>query len=132
MSLQLLNLAFFVGHDALIAFNLVGWIWKRTRRLHRVTIAATLFSWLVMGAWYGWGYCLCTDWHFRIRRELGIHGGESSYTQLLLNSLPGVSVSRWTANVITVAALLLILIAMTVVRVFEDRKSVSRDQTPSA
>lgn len=80
-----------------------------------MAIGATLFSWIVMGAWRGWGYCLCTDYHFQIRRELGIHQGESSYTQLLLNQWPGVSVSRQFADNLTVGTLVLILIATMVV-----------------
>ena len=113
--LLFLNILFFAVHNVLIVFNLVGWIWPRTRKLHLVTIGATLFSWVVMGARYGWGYCLCADWHFQIRRELGLHGGESSYTELLLNQIPGVTVSRTFADVVTVGCLLLILIATAVI-----------------
>ncbi|MDG1896071.1 MAG: DUF2784 family protein [Fuerstiella sp.] len=102
---------FFAVHNVLIVFNLVRWIWPRTRRLHLLTIGATLFSWVVMGAWHGWGYCLCADWHFQIRRELGLHGGESSYTELLFNQVPGVTVSRVFADIVTVGRLLMILLA---------------------
>ena len=109
--LQFLNILCFVLHNVLIAFNLVGWIWPRTRRLHLVTLGATLFSWLGMGAWCGWGYCLCADWHFQIRRQLGLHGGESSYTELLFNQIPGVTVTRTFADIVTVGCLILILIA---------------------
>ncbi|MCP4786981.1 MAG: DUF2784 domain-containing protein [Fuerstiella sp.] len=109
--LQLLNITCFVLHNALIVFNLVGWIWPRTRRLHLLALGATLFSWLVMGAWYGWGYCLCADWHFQIRRQLGLNGGESSYTELLFNQIPGVTVSRTFADIVTVGCLMIILIA---------------------
>lgn len=115
--LVILNIAFFVGHSLLIVFNLVGWIWPRTRRLHLATLSATLFSWLVMGAWKGWGYCLCADWHFQIRRRSGIHAGETSYTQLLFNQIPGVTVTRTFADVVTVTALVLILIATVTVHV---------------
>ena len=111
---EFLNIAFFVTHNVLIAFNLTGWIWQRTRKLHLVTIGATLFSWLVMGAWRGWGYCLCADWHFQLRRQMGIHRGESSYTQLLFNQIPGVTVSRQFADVTTVGCLILILIVTTI------------------
>ena len=109
--LQFLNILFFVLHNVLIVFNLVGWIWPRTRMLQLVTLGATLFSWLGMGAWYGWGYCLCADWHFQVRRQLGLHGGESSYTELLFNQIPGVTVSRTFADIVTVSCLILILIA---------------------
>ncbi|MCA9058881.1 MAG: DUF2784 family protein [Planctomycetaceae bacterium] len=113
--LSLLNLLFFAVHTALIAFNLVGWIWQSTRRLHLVTLLGTLFSWLVMGYWYGWGYCVCADWHFQVRRRLGIHQDETSYTELLFNQIPGVHVSRTLADVLTVAGLGLILVATGIV-----------------
>ena len=109
--LPVLNVLFFVAHDLLIAFNLFGWIWPATRRWHLLTMGATLFSWLVMGAFYGWGYCACTDAHFAIRRELGIHGTETSYVQLAVHRLPGVTMSRQTADAVAVGALLMILIA---------------------
>ncbi len=111
LMLQFLNILCFALHNVLIVFNLVGWIWPRTRRLHLVTLGVTLFSWIGMGARYGWGYCLCADWHFQIRRQLGLHGGESSYTELLFNQIPGVTVSRTFADIVTVGCLLMILIA---------------------
>ena len=113
--LEFLNITFFVTHNLLIAFNLTGWIRPGTRRLHLITIGATLFSWIVMGAWRGWGYCLCADWHFQIRRQLGIHGGETSYTELLFNQIPGVTVTRQFADTVTVGSLILILTATTIV-----------------
>ena len=113
--LSILNIAFFVGHNLWIAFNLTGWIWPRTRKWHLATLGATLFSWLIMGIWRGWGYCLCADWHFQVRSRMGIHGGESSYTELLFNQLPGVTVSRQFADIVTVGGLVLILIATAIV-----------------
>ena len=113
--LSFLNIAFFVSHNVLIVFNLVGWIRPCWRKWHLVTLGATLFSWFVMGFWRGFGYCLCADWHFQIRRNLGIHGGESSYTELLFNQIPGVTVTRWFADVVTVSVLVLIVIATSVV-----------------
>lgn len=120
-----LNVLFFVAHDLLIVFNLCGWIWPATRRWHALTMGATLFSWLVMGAFYGWGYCACTDAHFAIRRELGIHGDETSYVQLALHRVPGVSIGRHTADGLAVGALILILAATAVVwyRDWQDRPS---------
>src|SRR5262249_8135894 len=63
--LDVLDKAFLVFHTALVLFNMFGWAWRRTRVLHLVTLGATAFSWFVLGAFYGWGYCLCTDWHFQ-------------------------------------------------------------------
>lgn len=112
---EFLNILLFVVHTALMAFNMTGWIWKRTRHWHLLTVGATLFSWLVMGAWRGWGYCLCADWHFQIRRSMGIHDGVSSYLQLLVKASTGAVISRPVSDVVTVGGLVLILIAMAVV-----------------
>ena len=53
--LALLDKAFFVFHALLIAFNMVGWAWRRTRTLHLIVLGLTAFSWTVMGAslWLG-------------------------------------------------------------------------------
>lgn len=109
--LQTLNILLFVLHTGLMVFNLIGWYWPETRRWHLCTLGATLASWFVMGAWYGWGYCLCADWHFQLRRDLGLHDPESAYLQLQVKVLTGYSMSRIASDVITVGGLVLIMIA---------------------
>ena len=82
-----LNLFFFGFHTLFTLFNLVGWIWRRTRKLHLVTMALTAFSWLVLGIFYGLGFCFCTQWHWEVRELLGYHDVSSSYIHLLLTKL---------------------------------------------
>lgn len=113
--LAILDPCFFIAHTALIGFNMVGWAWRRTRRLQRITFGLTAFSWIVLGAFYGWGYCLCTDWHFQIRRQLGYVDPESSYVQLLARKLCGVSLTRPAADLLAVGVFVAILTATTVV-----------------
>lgn len=91
--LDVLDKAFFVLHTGLIVFNTLGWVWRRTRVPHLVTFGATAFSWFVLGAFYGWGYCVCTDWHFSVRR-LGYDDPETSYVQFLVNRLTGAGIGR--------------------------------------
>ncbi|MBI1756398.1 MAG: DUF2784 family protein [Fimbriimonas ginsengisoli] len=98
--LALANVSFFVFHTALILFNVFGWIPQRTRRWNLATLLATLFSWAVMGLWKGMGYCVCTDWHWQVRRAMGIHETASSYLVLLVRNLSGWDppidlVNRW-------------------------------------
>ncbi len=69
--LRLLDILFTLLHVGLIVFNLTGWMWKRTRRWHLITLVLTAASWGVLGIWYGWGYCPLTDWHWDIKRQLG-------------------------------------------------------------
>ena len=66
-----LDYAFVVLHSFLVGFNLIGWAWLRTRRIHLVTISLTMFSWFFLGLYYGWGYCPCTDWHWTVKYKLG-------------------------------------------------------------
>ena len=61
MMLAALNILLFVFHTVILVFNLTGWIFPRTQTLHIVCLGATLFSWFVMGAWKGIGYCICTE-----------------------------------------------------------------------
>jgi len=91
-----LNIFFFAFHSILIVFNLFGWIWKKTRRIHLVLVLLTAFSWFILGIWYGFGYCPFTDWHYKVRMELGYHDMPESYIKFLIQSLTGLSVSqRW-------------------------------------
>ena len=87
--LQVLDIAFWVFHTVLVLFNLIGWIWPKTRRWHLATILATAASWFIMGIWYGLGYCLCTDWHFQIREQLGYKDDSPTYVHLMIKLLTG-------------------------------------------
>jgi len=88
-TLRFLDAFFLLFHTALVLFNMSGWAWQRTRRLHLVTMLLTAFSWIVMGLWHGMGYCVCTDWHWQVRRALGIEERDSTYIQFLVSVLTG-------------------------------------------
>lgn len=102
MIYSILDWAFTLFHTVLIVFNLTGWIWKRTRKIHLFTISATLLSWTVLGLWYGWGYCPLTDWHWKILREAGYTGLPSSYIVFLLRRFFNFTLRPATADFITV------------------------------
>lgn len=84
---QFLNGFFFVFHTAFTLFNMTGWAFRKTRKLHLLTLFLTAFSWFVLGIWYGWGYCFCTDWHWAVREKLGYHDDSRSYIHFLLRKL---------------------------------------------
>ncbi len=110
--LATLNILFFIFHTAILIFNLTGWIFRRTRTLHIICLGATLFSWFVMGAWKGFGYCICSDWHFQIRRAMGINDHHvHSYVQLIAKSFFGVDMDRLTSDICAGGGLLFILLA---------------------
>jgi hypothetical protein len=101
---EALDAAFFVFHTTWIAFNCLGWMWRRTRPWHLWTVALTGLSWFGLGLWYGWGYCPCTDWHWQVRARLG-HQDPDSYLQLLAREVLGLEVGRSLADGVAVATL---------------------------
>lgn len=88
---QFLNIFFFVFHTLLTLFNITGWVFPRSRKLNLITLSITAFSWFVLGIWYGWGYCACTDWHWNVREKLGYEDQTNSYIHFLLLKLTGIN-----------------------------------------
>ncbi len=109
--LEFVDKAFFVLHALLILFTMVGWASRHTRVVHLFALASVTFSWFVLGWYYDWGYCVCTDWHFQIRSQLGYHDVETSYVQLLASHMFDLSVSRTFADWLAGIVYLLIVIA---------------------
>lgn len=103
---QFLNYFFFVFHTALTLFNVFGWIFKRTRKWNLVTLLLTAFSWFVLGIWYGWGYCLCTQWHWEAREKLGYHDQSTSYIHFLLLKLTGINFDPKLVETVTLVVFL--------------------------
>jgi hypothetical protein len=116
--LYFLDLFFFVFHSALIVFNLSGWAWRRTRRWQLLTLTLTGLSWFALGYWYGWGYCVCTDWHLQVRHRLGWYDDGNSYLYLLIHKLTGLELSLGLLNAL---ALTLFLAALTLSVIFNVR-----------
>ncbi|MBN2680866.1 MAG: DUF2784 family protein [Bacteroidales bacterium] len=88
-----LDYLFLFFHSLLIVFNIAGWILKKTRKLHLISISLTLASWFVAGIWYGWGYCVMTDWHWQIREQMGHPIVNDSYVSFLIKELSGFNIS---------------------------------------
>ncbi|MDZ7658321.1 DUF2784 domain-containing protein [Fodinibius sp.] len=89
----LLDIGFIVFHTVFILFNLFGWMWKATRPWNLATLLLTAFSWFILGIWYGFGYCPCTDWHWQVRQELGYTDMPTSYIEFLAELLTGLDFS---------------------------------------
>jgi hypothetical protein len=106
---QLLNIFFFVFHTLLTLFNITGWLFRITRKWNLITLLLTAFSWFVLGIWYGWGYCLCTDWHWQVREQLGYHDEQNSYIHFLLVKLTGIN---FNSNLVDSATLIIFLLSL--------------------
>lgn len=89
MWLPALNIFFFVFHTVFTLFNMTGWAFRKTRKLHLFTMIITAASWFILGIWYGWGYCACTDWHWQVREAMGIQDRSQSYIHFLILKTTG-------------------------------------------
>jgi hypothetical protein len=94
MIYYILDIFFVVFHTSLILFNIVGWVWKRTRILNLALLLLTGLSWLFLGLAVGTlGYCPLTDWHFSVLEKLGTTGLPSSYIEYLTERITGFDCS---------------------------------------
>ncbi|HET9058134.1 MAG TPA: DUF2784 family protein [Chitinophagaceae bacterium] len=93
MIFEFLNIFFFVFHTVFTLFNMVGWIFPKTRKLNLITLLLTAFSWFVVGIWKGWGFCYCTEWHWQVRERLGYTDQSPSYIHFLILKLTGINFS---------------------------------------
>ena len=106
----LLDIFFFVFHTAIILFNLFGWLWKKTRKANLVLLLLTAFSWFILGIWYGFGFCPCTEWHYQVRMKLGHYDMPDSYIKFCIDFFTGLDVNARLVEVSTLVFFLLALI----------------------
>src|SRR3954462_13704726 len=120
--LAALDIFLTILHIAFTLFNLLGWIWKRTRKLHLITISLTAASWFILGIWYGWGYCFLTDWQWSIKEKLGERNLPSSFITYFANKLAGQSVSTPFINAATLICFILATTLTIYVNFFKRRR----------
>jgi hypothetical protein len=99
---SILDYFFLFFHTLLIIFNSFGWIFPRLRKWNLITLLLTAFSWFILGIWFGWGYCFCTDWHWTVRQHLGYHDVSNSYIHFLLLEFTGTNFSESLVDIVTV------------------------------
>jgi len=100
--LQILDVFFTLLHLVIIVFNLTGWIWVKTRRLHFYCILLTVCSWFVLGIWFGWGYCPITDWQWQIKEKLGEVNLPNSFIKYFADQVIGKAINAQLIDVLTV------------------------------
>lgn len=107
--MRFLDIFFTAFHTCLVLFNLFGWIWKKTRLLNLITLLLTAGSWLVLGIFYGFGYCPLTDWHFSVLEKLGYTNLPDSYLSFLFTRLTGLPIDQTLVDTVTLWGLIVAL-----------------------
>lgn len=105
-------------HLAFTFFNLTGWIWKATRKAHIVTLGLTLLSWIVLGYWYGWGYCLLTDIQWDIKEKLGEKNLPASFIKYFADKIKGSNIPSIWIDRMTLTCFVIVILASVYVNVF--------------
>lgn len=91
--LLLLDIWLTIFHVAIVLFNLFGWIPRRTRKAHLVSLAITAGCWFVLGIWYGMGYCPVTDWQWSVKARLGERNLSPNFIEYFLEKSTGMDFS---------------------------------------
>ena len=105
--MKFLDIFFTVFHTLLVLFILFAWIWRRTRKVHLVIVLLTAGSWILLGFFYGFGYCPFTDWHFRVLEQLGYTNLPSSYISFLVIRITGFRPNQVLVDAFTTGGLVL-------------------------
>ena len=107
MSLYILDVIYTIVHLLIIGFNLFAWAFPATRKLHLYGVAVTLACWLILGIWYGIGYCPVTDWQWQVKAQLGEQNLPNSFVKYYADQLLGQPVDSNLVDVLTAGSLLL-------------------------
>lgn len=84
-----LDMLLTIVHLSIVLFNLFGWIPKRTRKAHLVSLTLTAASWFILGIWYGVGYCPITEWQWRVKEQLGEKNLPNNFIEYYLEKITG-------------------------------------------
>lgn len=107
MSLHILDVIYTIVHLLIIGFNLFAWAFPATRKLHLYGVAVTLACWLILGIWYGIGYCPVTDWQWQVKAQLGEQNLPNSFVKYYADQLLGQPVDSNLVDVLTAGSFLL-------------------------
>lgn len=121
MNLKLLNFLLTLLHLLIIGFNLFGWIWPKTRKLHFVCVLLTAACWIGLGYWYGMGYCPITDWQWQVKEQLGERDLPNSFIKYEVDKISGKSSNAVFIDVITAASLFLAAVISVYVNFFRPK-----------
>jgi hypothetical protein len=93
-------------------------------------VAATAFSWFVLGIWFGWGYCPITQWQWNVKEKLGETNLPNSFIKYYADRVTGKNIDPSIVDAATLICFLLV-IAITIYLNFFKRKTQNRQPATS-
>ena len=124
--LKFLDILLTFTHFALIGFNLFGWIWRKTRKAHLITVAGTAFSWFVLGIWFGWGYCPITDWQWKVKEKLGEINLPNSFIKYYADKISGKNIDPVIVDSLTFISFLVVIVLTVYLNFFKRKLSIHK------
>jgi hypothetical protein len=118
----LLDYLLTLTHLVIVGFNLLGWIWPATRRAHFVEVVLTASCWLLLGIWYGIGYCPVTDWQWQVKARLGEQNLPDSFITYMVDKISPGLISSTVINILTASGFALAAILSVYLNFFRIKK----------
>ena len=122
MSLALLDVLLSILHLLIIGFNLFGWIFKATRRIHFWFTMLTLSCWTILGIWFGLGYCPITDWQWQVKEKLGEKNLPDSFIKYFVDKVTGANSNAEWIDILTLGFFLLAIAISIKLNFFHKKK----------
>ncbi|GIX41928.1 MAG: hypothetical protein KatS3mg129_1661 [Leptospiraceae bacterium] len=85
IELIFLDYFFHFLHLSIILWNLTGWLFKKYRKFHFLSLNIVFLFWFFVGYFYGFGYCPITEYHWKVKYKQGEEDLPNSYITYLLN-----------------------------------------------
>lgn len=122
--MKIIDICLTIFHIGLILFFILGWICKRTRKVHYLLVIIIATSWFILGLFYGFGYCFLTDIHWRVKMLLNEENLPISFIKYVLDKITGKDFNEIWVDYITLAVFICVLIISTFLYIKDKRKKV--------
>ena len=87
--LKIMDGCFHIIHLLVIGYCMIGWVFEEMRMLNFWLLLTVAFSWFGLGKFFGFGYCLLTDLHWKIKKARGEWPLPDSYIKYILDKITG-------------------------------------------
>jgi len=91
-----------------------------------ITVAATAFSWFILGIWFGWGYCPITHWQWNVKKQLGERNLPNSFIKYYADKISGKDSDPKIVDTITLIVFLTVIVLTVILNFFNKRKKAVR------